>query len=267
MKKISVIIAGISLMLGSCAKQGPSSAMNDFNGLNTTADSVSYFIGVNVAKNMKQGGLNKEFSEAAYVKGMMDIFNEDSVMLDDKIGGEIANRIAMANQKKQQEEQFKEVREKGVAFLNDKSKEEDVTTLPSGLRYKIIKEGTGDKPKPTDAVSTHYHGTLVDGTVFDSSVERDEPSEFMANQVISGWKEALQLMPVGSKWELYVPQELAYGENGTRGIPPFSTLIFEVELLKILSDEEKAEMVKAQEEQMRQMQLQQQMQQLQMQQQ
>ena len=111
----------------------------------------------------------------------------------------------------------------------------EVTTLPSGLQYEVIKTGTGPKPGPTDTVSTHYHGTLIDGTVFDSSVDRGVPGEFPVNRVIAGWTEALQLMAVGSKWRLVIPPELAYGERGTGGvIPPQATLVFEVELLSIV---------------------------------
>ena len=111
----------------------------------------------------------------------------------------------------------------------------EVTTLPSGLQYEVIKTGTGPKPGPTDTVSTHYHGTLIDGTVFDSSVDRGVPAEFPVNRVIAGWTEALQLMAVGSKWRLVIPPELAYGERGSGGvIPPQATLVFEVELLSIV---------------------------------
>ena len=125
--------------------------------------------------------------------------------------------------------------EAGNAFLAANGKKQGIVTLPSGLQYKILKAGTGKKPKATDTVKTHYQGTLLDGTVFDSSIERKEPVSFPVNMVIKGWVEALQLMPVGSKWQLFIPSELAYGERGTPNgeIPPNSTLIFEIELLGI----------------------------------
>jgi FKBP-type peptidyl-prolyl cis-trans isomerase FklB len=122
----------------------------------------------------------------------------------------------------------------GEAFLAANAKKEGVKTLPSGLQYKVLKSGSGKTPKATDTVKTHYHGTLIDGTVFDSSVERGEPVEFPVNGVIPGWTEALQLMKEGDKWQLFVPAKLAYGERGAGGkIGPNSTLIFEVELLSI----------------------------------
>jgi FKBP-type peptidyl-prolyl cis-trans isomerase FklB len=122
----------------------------------------------------------------------------------------------------------------GEAFLAENAKKQGVITLPSGLQYKIIKPGTGRKPKPTDEVTTHYRGTLIDGTEFDSSYRRGEPTSFPVNGVIAGWTEALQLMPVGAKWQLFIPPHLAYGERGAGGqIGPNATLIFEVELIAI----------------------------------
>ncbi len=124
--------------------------------------------------------------------------------------------------------------EKGQQFLDENSKKEGVHTLPDGLQYKVLKEGTGTKPKATDTVVVHYRGTLIDGTEFDSSYKRNEPAEFPVNRVIKGWTEALQLMPEGSKWMLYIPSRLAYGERGAPGaIGPNETLVFEVELLKV----------------------------------
>ena len=125
--------------------------------------------------------------------------------------------------------------EEGRTFLEENSKKENVVTLPSGLQYEILTEGSGEKPKATDKVKCHYHGTLLNGTVFDSSVQRGEPAVFGVNQVIKGWVEALQLMAEGSKWRLFIPSELAYGEQGAGGsIEPNSTLIFDVELLGIV---------------------------------
>jgi FKBP-type peptidyl-prolyl cis-trans isomerase FklB len=124
--------------------------------------------------------------------------------------------------------------EEGANYLQENAKREGVTTLPSGLQYEVIKDGTGSIPTLEDNVTTHYHGTLVDGTVFDSSVDRGEPASFPVGGVIKGWTEALQLMSVGSKWKLYVPYDLAYGERGAGAqIGPYSTLIFEVELISI----------------------------------
>jgi FKBP-type peptidyl-prolyl cis-trans isomerase FklB len=122
----------------------------------------------------------------------------------------------------------------GDRFLAANAKKEGVKTTKSGLQYKVLKEGSGRSPQPTDVVRTHYHGTFLSGDVFDSSVERGEPAEFPVNGVIAGWTEALQMMKVGSKWQLFVPAPLAYGEPGFQSIPPNTTLIFEVELLDIV---------------------------------
>ena len=141
----------------------------------------------------------------------------------------IADRLfAMKNEKAQQNA------EKGKKFLEENAQKEGIVTLPSGLQYEILTEGNGDKPAATDAVTCHYHGTLIDGTVFDSSVRRGQPATFPLNRVIKGWTEALQLMPIGSKWRLFLPSELAYGSQQVSAeIGPNSTLIFEVELLDI----------------------------------
>lgn len=122
----------------------------------------------------------------------------------------------------------------GEQFLAKNKKQKGVMTTASGLQYKVITAGTGEKPKATDRVKVHYRGTLLDGTEFDSSYKRNEPTTFGVGQVIKGWTEALQLMPVGSKWELYIPQDLAYGSHATGNIPAYSTLVFEVELLEIV---------------------------------
>ena len=131
------------------------------------------------------------------------------------------------------EAKYGENKAAGEKFLAENAKKEGVKTTESGLQYKVIKEGKGAIPTETSTVKVHYKGTLVDGTEFDSSYNRNEPTSFRANQVIKGWTEALTMMPVGSKWELYIPQELAYGARETGDIKPFSTLIFEVELLEI----------------------------------
>ena len=137
------------------------------------------------------------------------------------------------------EEKYGENKAAGIKFLEENKAKEGVVTTESGLQYKVITEGKGQVPTSTDRVKVHYKGTLIDGTEFDSSYSRKDkdgnpqPSTFRANQVIKGWTEALTMMPIGSKWELYIPQELAYGSQDTGTIPPFSTLIFEVELLSI----------------------------------
>lgn len=144
-----------------------------------------------------------------------------------------AQEIAEAKQAEELKGEYTEAIEEAEKFLEENGAREEVVTLPSGLQYEIIKEGKGETPTESDQVKVHYHGTLIDGTVFDSSVDRNEPATFGVTQVIKGWTEALMLMPVGSKWKLYVPQDLAYGAQDRGTIKPFSTLIFDVELLEI----------------------------------
>jgi FKBP-type peptidyl-prolyl cis-trans isomerase FklB len=144
------------------------------------------------------------------------------------------NGTMEALQAKKMEAQYNDNKVAGQNFLAENAKKEGVITTASGLQYEVIKKGNGPLPKDTDKVKVHYHGTLVDGTVFDSSVDRGQPAEFGVTQVIKGWVEGLQLMPVGSKYKFYIPQELAYGSQSQGQIKPFSTLIFEVELLEIV---------------------------------
>lgn len=144
------------------------------------------------------------------------------------------NGTMEALQAKKMEAQYNDNKVAGQNFLTENAKKEGVVTTASGLQYEVIKKGNGPLPKETDKVKVHYHGTLVDGTVFDSSVDRGQPAEFGVTQVIKGWVEGLQLMPVGSKFKFYIPQELAYGSQSQGQIKPFSTLIFEVELLEIV---------------------------------
>ncbi len=146
---------------------------------------------------------------------------------------EKAQAAEMARKEEELKIEYAESIAEGEAFMTENAKREEVVTLPSGLQYEILRKGSGPVPTETDRVKVHYHGTLIDDTVFDSSVERGEPSTFGVTQVIAGWTEALQLMPVGSKWRLYVPYELAYGSQDRGTIKPFSNLIFEVELLGI----------------------------------
>lgn len=191
-------------------------------------DSLSYSIGLLVAQNLKQQGLD-ELNSTEVAAGI-----SDAISGAPRITLEEANSIFGAHMQKKQAEAHKGNIEEGKKFLAENAKKAGVTTLPSGLQYEIMTEGSGESPGPTDKVTTHYHGTLIDGTVFDSSVERGQPASFPVNGVIQGWQEALQLMKPGSKWRLFVPSDLAYGDRGAgAAIGPFATLIFEVELLTI----------------------------------
>ncbi len=192
-------------------------------------DKLSYAVGMSMASNLMNSGL-KNIDVDSFVKAFNDVMNNNALSIEPQE----ANQILQDYFSKQQEEMLNKNIEEGKTFLAENSKKEGVTTLPSGLQYEVITEGSGDKPKATDSVKCHYHGTLLDGTVFDSSVQRGQPAVFGVNQVIKGWVEALQLMSVGSKWKLFIPSNLAYGEQGAgSSIEPNSTLIFEVELLGI----------------------------------
>ena len=192
-------------------------------------EKLSYAIGMSMAQNLMQSGL-KNIDVDSFVKAFSGVLNKTDLDMDSNE----ANQLLQEYFTKQEDEMLNQNLEIGRAFLEENKKKANVVTLPSGLQYEILTEGKGEKPKATDSVKCHYHGTLIDGTVFDSSVKRGQPAVFGVNQVIQGWVEALQLMPVGSKWRLYLPSELAYGKQGAgRDIQPNSALIFDVELLGI----------------------------------
>ncbi|MGC9354697.1 MAG: FKBP-type peptidyl-prolyl cis-trans isomerase [Mariniphaga sp.] len=190
----------------------------------------SYALGMSVASNLIKSGV-KTINPEAFVKAINDTYvGEMPEMMPDEANKILENFMQQANQ-----EDATDNLVAGLEFLEKNRSKEGVTELPSGLQYQVIKEGDGDLPSLTDEVKCHYHGSLIDGTVFDSSVERGQPAVFPVNGVIRGWVEALQLMPVGSKWRLFVPPELGYGEQGAGGaIGPNSTLVFDVELLEIV---------------------------------
>lgn len=199
--------------------------------MKTELEKLSYCLGVNVAQGLKSQGINKLDIEV-YMEAFTDeLVHNDPKLSPEEIGGFLQQYFTQL-----QNEKAEKAIAEGQQFLQENAQKEGVTVTESGLQYEILKEGEGEKPKLTDKVTTHYHGTLVSGEVFDSSVDRGEPASFPVNGVIPGWVEALQLMPVGSKWKLAVPSNLAYGERGAgQMIGPNTTLIFEVELLGINS--------------------------------
>ncbi|MFM8433397.1 MAG: FKBP-type peptidyl-prolyl cis-trans isomerase, partial [Bacteroidota bacterium] len=223
------LLVVLSLMvIGTSCKTGSSSGPKELKSL---SDSVAYSIGVSIGLNMKKddlGSLDLELLKA----GMADAMKGDSSELINQFEAQGVIQTYLAQ--KQKEKSTANSAE-STKFLENNKKKNGVTTTASGLQYEVIKQGTGPKPTAEDTVRTHYHGTLIDGTVFDSSVERGEPAEFPVGAVIKGWTEALQLMPVGSKYRLYIPSDLAYGERSAGPkIGPGSTLIFDVELLEIV---------------------------------
>lgn len=193
-------------------------------------DRVSYCFGLSIASNLISSGVTTINAEA-FNDAMTTVFagNMPEIMPDE------ANNILQDYFEKLQKERGSKAKAAGEKFLAENKTKEGVVALPSGLQYKILKEGNGPKPKASDTVKCHYEGRLTNGTVFDSSIRRGEPAEFPVGGVIQGWVEALQLMPVGSKWQLYIPSELAYGTHGAgQAIGPDETLIFDVELLAIV---------------------------------
>lgn len=203
--------------------------------LKSDVDSTSYALGVLIAQNNKQSLESVPGGDKINIDLLTEAFRQvlkgDSTLVTPVEANEMVSNFFQKMGEKVAQENL----EAGNAFLEKNKAREGVTTTASGLQYEVITEGTGPKPVAEDMVRVHYHGTLIDGKVFDSSVDRGEPAEFPVGGVIQGWVEALQLMPVGSKWKIYLPASLAYGERGAGGdIQPNSALVFEVELLEIL---------------------------------
>ena len=192
-------------------------------------EKVSYSIGINVATSIKSEGLDS--INSFYIsKGFQDVFENKDLA----INIEESNKIIGEYFNKKQDAKNQRLAIDSKIFLEQNKQKDGVITTESGLQYLILSEGRGNNPTLNDNVTVHYHGTLIDGTIFDSSVDRKQPATFPLNGVIPGWQEALQMMSVGSKWKIFIPSELAYGESGAGAIGPNSTLIFEVELLSII---------------------------------
>ena len=193
-------------------------------------DKVSYALGLSIGNNFQNSGIN-DLQIEDFVKGLKDILGGQTPEISYDEAKQVINDYFM----KLQKEKFEINKKAGEEFLNINEGKAGVVTVPSGLQYQVLQKGEGPKPTASDKVKCHYHGTLINGTVFDSSVQRGEPAVFGVSQVIPGWVEALQLMPVGSKWRLFIPSDLAYGEHGAgEAIEPNSALVFDVELLDIV---------------------------------
>lgn len=242
----TVITAGILLLGGAGAQQNPSPTTHPFpapksggvalpSALATPKEKSSYALGMNIGRGLIHQSIDVD--TASLLRGLKDTLSGSKPLLSDEEAqaalSQLQNEVAAKQQvamQKAGEENMKE----GEAFLAANKTKEGVIALPSGLQYKILTQGTGPKPTASDTVVCNYRGTLINGTEFDSSYKRGQPASFAVNQVIRGWTEALQLMPVGSKWQLFIPPDLAYGPRGAGGvIGPNSTLVFEVELLSI----------------------------------
>jgi FKBP-type peptidyl-prolyl cis-trans isomerase FklB len=226
-----VALAGLSILFVAC--QG--NTQDKAKTMKTMQDSVSYSIGLDIGKNLKQQSV--DVNPEMVAQGIGDIQSGTDPKLTEGQVRDILTafqeQMVTKHNEKNKVEGEKNKKE-GEVFLAENKKDKDVVTLASGLQYKVMSMGTGKKPAADATVTVNYSGTLIDGTEFDSSFKRGEPATFPVNGVIKGWTEALQLMPVGSKWKLFIPSNLAYGESGAGGmIGPNSTLIFEVELLAI----------------------------------
>ncbi len=230
MKKGIVLICALALLANVAFPQKK-------NQPKTKKEKINYSIGVTLGRNLTMQGIDVD--QTYLIQGLKDALSKSATLMTDNEMETTMIAFQEELMAKMQEKQKKDGdgdknKKVGEDFLAANKKKEGVVTLPSGLQYKIIKAGNGPKPTADKTVRVHYKGTLIDGTEFDSSYKRGEPAEFPVGQVIKGWVEAIQLMPVGSKWQLFIPSDLAYGPNGAgQMIGPNSTLIFEVELLGI----------------------------------
>lgn len=225
--------AGLLLSLGSCAQKDRTSADAQNIELTTSTDSISYILGMSLGTNIREN--NIDVNSNAVMAGVEDALKGEEAT---KISMQEGNQIVMKFMQQKQNEEASANLKKAEDFLAENKTKEGVKTTDSGLQYKVIKQGDGPIPTESDRVKVHYEGKLLNGEVFDSSYERGEPAQFGVTQVIPGWIEVLQLMPVGSTYEVYVHPDLAYGERGSRAIGPNETLIFKIELLDIVDSKE-----------------------------
>lgn len=201
-------------------------------------DKLSYALGLNIGHQLKEMGLRDNLVVADYAAAITDVLKGNTPQINMDEATRLLNDFFTRLEEQQRaaaEAAGAETKSEGERFLAENAKRPNVVVTPSGLQYEVLTEGTGRSPKATDTVRCHYHGTLIDGTVFDSSYQRNQPADFGLNQVIAGWTEGVQLMKEGGKYRFYLPYHLAYGEHGAGNtIPPFATLVFDVELLKVL---------------------------------
>lgn len=235
MRNVLALAALCVALIGAPAYAQKSSSKKT-TAIKTSNDSLSYAIGATIGSNLKESGM--AINVDVFAQAISDVLGDKTLAISkERIGAVLqALQQQMANEEvAKRQAAGAENKRAGEAFLAQNKTRAGVVALPSGLQYEVITEGTGAQPKATDKVTTHYRGTLIDGTPFDASYDRGEPATFQLDQVIGGWTEALQLMKVGSKWRLFVPPHLAYGEGGAPGgkIGPNSTLVFEVELLQV----------------------------------
>ena len=238
MKRLGITVCILGLLATACFSQDlPAPKAVGSSQFKTTKDKASYGIGLNIGRNIQDAGL--DVNPDLLLKGLSDAIQNRELAISEKelnTAIETFERENAAAQIERQKAIGQKNKREGQAFLAANKSKPGVQTLPSGLQYKVLKSGSGASPKITDTVSTHYRGTLIDGTVFDSSYENGQPVSFPVSGVIRGWTEALQRMKVGDKWQLFIPSELAYGPRGAgRLIGPDAVLVFELELLSVES--------------------------------
>ena len=201
-------------------------------------DKLSYSLGLGIGQQLKQMGLKDNLKVEDFAASITDVLNDNPLKVSHQEGQQIVNAFFQQLEQKQNAAKAaagKAAKAEGEKFLAENAKKAGITVTKSGLQYEVLTQGTGKQPKATDTVRCHYEGRLLDGTIFDSSYKRNEPADFGLQQVIAGWTEGVQLMSEGSKYRFYIPYMLAYGEGGAgASIPPFATLIFDVELIKVL---------------------------------
>jgi len=225
MKTCILLIAAVTISTYSSAQTKPATAPI----FETQLDTASYAFGASIANDLKNRGVNS-LNYTLVSKAMSDVFSGGNVIFSPEKSQEVIYGLLNVLEKKKFEGAIAEADK----YLSDNKQKSGITTLPSGLQFEVLAPGTGAKPLVTDEVTVHYKGTLTNGKQFDSSYDRGEPTSFALNQVIPGWTEGLQQMNIGSKYRFFIPYALAYGERGAgKDIPPYSTLIFEVELIKI----------------------------------
>jgi FKBP-type peptidyl-prolyl cis-trans isomerase FklB len=204
---------------------------------NLNMDKLSYALGIGIGRQLSQMGADS-LNIDDFAQAIKDIIGGQPLQVSDSEAQQLVNSFFQQQEAKQRAaaaEKGKAAKEAGEKFLAENAKKDGIITLPSGLQYQVLKEGNGKRPKATDRVKCHYEGTLIDGTMFDSSIQRGEPAVFGLNQVIAGWTEGVQLMQEGAKYRFFIPYNLGYGEHGAgASIPPFAALVFDVELIEVV---------------------------------
>lgn len=233
-------LAGKQDMIDEMQQSGSAAAPDKEVSLNTEIEKISYVVGMEMSQNFIKNNYGLDFD--LVILGIREVVAGKELAVDaneaKKLRAAFVQKMRQRRATERKEQAAKSLAE-GKAFLEENKTREGVQVLPSGLQYKVITQGSGEKPALNDKVKTHYRGTLLDGTEFESSYKRNKPVEFAVGGVIKGWTEALLLMETGSKWQLFIPANLAYGERGRPNIPPNSVLIFEIELLEVIKAEDK----------------------------